>query len=229
MLEKFKKYFPSTSSGFKQTIQNVQQPFKKPAYNVPTPEKSDLEKPLNIENIKSYLKKKFPSTTAASIAGKSTSPMGILPSVAGSEDFVKAWKRKKERQHKSGFATYDFFPELHYLAPMEYKMIGAAPNFPEISGYSKYKLKFGFSLRDSIEGGSIGAGIKVGIDTKHIPGIYKSGGYVGWSHKTHNTLMAVDDYTLVRTKRNRMDYWKNEMEMLQLHQEEQEQDGIFII
>ena len=125
---------------------------------------------------------------------------------------MKAWKRRKERQHKSGFATYDFFPELHYLAPMEYKMMGAAPNFPEISGYTKYKLKFGFSLKDSIEGGSIGAGIKIGVDTKRIPGIYKSGGYTGWSHKTHNTLMAVDDYTLARTKRNRMDYWKNEMD-----------------
>lgn len=216
MFEKFKKYFPSTVAGAKQSVQNIQSSTPVHSIKKPDTEKPFVDSSFNIKNISSYLKKKFPSTTASIkkgiIPGREPSPLGILPFVRGSEKFVKQWKRRKERDCHPGWRTFDFFPELFYIAPISYKVVGASPNFPEISGHTSYDLKVGFSIIDSIKGRSLMSGISIGLDKKEMPGLYKSGGFVPWSHKMHGHLMGAEDISLIKLKQNRMAYWKKEME-----------------
>lgn len=126
------------------------------------------------------------------VPGREGPELGAIPFIKASADFIKYWDRRQQRQYHPGWRIFDFFPELFMMTPTKYRIIGASPNFPEISGFYKNE------------------GTLINPNFVWHPGL-KGGNFVSWSHKADKALKTMDNEDLVKLKEDRLKYWKGKM------------------
>lgn len=138
---------------------------------------------------------KLVSAEGGALAPPAREAFGAIPFIQGTGKFAKYYNRRQARQYEAGYNTYDFFPEMFYMSPSKYKMIGAPPNFPEIHGsYRPLKVGKGWEKQT------------------YIPKGLKGDNFGHWSHTANSALMTMDEEELMELKLKRMRYWKGKME-----------------